>query len=83
MSQIVLQKIKFVANYNYVVPKGNYFLFAVEPLRNSLVKTIDTFCFFADDVLNTNRNAFQTPLLISNKQDTRKFGFSNYKIQRK
>jgi hypothetical protein len=29
-------------------------------------------------------NAFETPLLISSKQDTRKFGFSlNYKIQRK
>jgi hypothetical protein len=38
-----------------------------------------TLLFFADDVLNTNRNAFnafETPLLISSKQDTRKFGFS-------
>jgi hypothetical protein len=45
-----------------------------------------TLSVFADDVLNTNRNAFnafETPLLISSKQDTRKFGFSlNYKIQK-
>jgi hypothetical protein len=27
MSQIVLPKqIKFVANYNYIIPKGNYFI---------------------------------------------------------
>ena len=97
MSQIVLPKnIKFVANYNYVVPKGNYFYFiAVEPLRNSLDLTFSkkflkdqlTLSVFADDVLNTNRNAFnafETPLLISSKQDTRKFGFSlNYKIPTK
>ena len=97
MSQIVLpKKIKFVANYNYVVPKGNYFYFiAVEPLRNSLDLTFSkkflkdqlTLSVFADDVLNTNRNAFnafETPLLISSKQDTRKFGFSlNYKIPTK
>ena len=97
MSQIVLpSKIKFVANYNYVVPKGNYFYFiAVEPLRNSLDFTFSkkflkdqlTLSVYADDILNTNRNAFNavaTPLFISNKQDTRKFGFSvNYKIPTK
>jgi hypothetical protein len=42
---------------------------------------------FADDVLNTSETAFnsyETPLLISNKMDTRKFGFSlNYKIPTK
>ena len=97
MSQIVLpSKIKFVANYNYVVPKGNIFYFiAVEPLRNSLDFTFSkkflkdqlTLSVYADDILNTNRNAFNavaTPLFISNKQDTRKFGFSvNYKIPTK
>lgn len=97
MSQIVLpEKIKFVANYNYIIPKGNYFYFiAVEPIRNALDLTFSrkflkeqlTLSIFADDVLNTNRNAFnsfETPLLISSKQDTRKFGFSlNYKIPTK
>jgi hypothetical protein len=35
MSQIVLQKIKFVNNYNYVVPKETIFYFiAVEPLNS-------------------------------------------------
>ena len=97
MSQIVLpQNIKFVANYNYIIPRGNYFYFiAVKPFRNALDLTFSrkflkdqlTFSIFADDVLNANRNAFnayQTPLLISNKMDTRKFGFSlNYKIPTK
>ena len=97
MSQIVLpQKIKFVANYNYIIPRGNYFYFiAVKPFRNALDLTFSrkflqdqlTISIFADDILNANRNAFnayQTPLLISNKMDTRKFGFSlNYKIPTK
>jgi hypothetical protein len=97
MSQIVLPKqIKFVANYNYIVPKGNYFYFiAVKPFRNALDLTFSkkllkdklTLSIYADDVLNGNRNAFnsyETPLLISNKMDTRKFGFSlNYKIPTK
>jgi hypothetical protein len=94
MSQIVLPKeIKFVANYNYIVPKGNYFYFiAVEPIRNALDLTFSkkflkdqlTLSIYADDILNSNKNAFnsyQTPLLISSKMDTRKYGFSlNYKI---
>jgi hypothetical protein len=97
MSQIVLPKeIKFVANYNYIVPKGNYFYFiAVEPIRNALDLTFSkkflkdqlTLSIYADDILNSNKNAFnsyQTPLLISSKMDTRKYGFSlNYKIPTK
>ncbi|MEZ7497223.1 TonB-dependent receptor [Flavobacterium sp. Arc3] len=97
MSQIVLpKKIKFVANYNYIIPKGNYFYFiAVKPFRNSLdlsfskkfLKDQLTLSIYADDILNSNENAFnsyETPLLISNKMDTRKFGFSlNYKIPTK
>ncbi|MDG2432412.1 TonB-dependent receptor [Flavobacterium sp.] len=97
MSQIVLpSKIKFVANYNYIFPKGNYFYFiATEPIRNSLDFTFSkkflkdqlTLSIYADDVLNTNKNGFNsfgTPLLIASKQDTRKFGFSlNYKIPTK
>jgi hypothetical protein len=97
MSQIVLPKeIKFVANYNYIVPKGNYFYFiAVEPIRNALDLTFSkkffkdqlTLSIYADDILNSNKNVFnsyQTPLLISSKMDTRKYGFSlNYKIPTK
>ena len=97
MSQIVLPSdIKFVANYNYVFPKGNYFYFiATEPIRNSLDFTFSkkflkdqlTLSIYADDILNTNKNgfnSFETPLLITSKQDTRKFGFSlNYKIPTK
>ncbi len=97
MSQIVLpKKIKFVANYNYIIPKGNYFYFiAVKPFRNALdlsfskkfLKEQLTLSIYADDVLNSNSNAFnsyETPLLINNKMDTRKFGFSlNYKIPTK
>ncbi|CAM3060931.1 TonB-dependent receptor domain-containing protein [Flavobacterium frigoris] len=97
MSQIVLPKqIKFVANYNYIIPRGNYFYFiAVKPFRNALdlsfskkfMKDQLTLSIYADDVLNSNESAFnsyQTPLLISNKMDTRKFGFSlNYKIPTK
>ncbi|EIA10491.1 outer membrane beta-barrel family protein [Flavobacterium frigoris] len=97
MSQIVLPKqIKFVANYNYIIPKGNYFYFiAVKPFRNALDLTFSkkflkdqlTLSIYADDILNGNKNAFssyETPLLISNKMDSRKFGFSlNYKIPTK
>jgi hypothetical protein len=43
-----------------------------------------TLSIYADDVLNNNRNAFnsfETPLLIRSKQNTGKFGFSlNNKI---
>lgn len=97
MSQIVLpQKIKFVANYNYIIPNGNYFYFiAVKPFRNALNLTFTkkflkdrlTVSIYGDDVFNSNINAFnsyQTPLLITNKVDSRKFGFSlNYKIPTK
>jgi hypothetical protein len=97
MSQIVLpKKVKFVANYNYIVPNGNYFYFiAAKPFRNALDLTFSkkllkdqlTVSVYADDVFNSNSNAFNsynTPLLISNKNDTRKFGFSiNYKIPTK
>jgi hypothetical protein len=97
MSQIVLpKKVKFVANYNYIVPNGNYFYFiATKPFRNALDLTFSkkllkdqlTVSVYADDVFNSNSNAFNpynTPLLISNKNDTRKFGFSvNYKIPTK
>ena len=97
MSQIVLPKdIKFVMNYNYMFPNGNYFYFIVEkPMRNALDLTFSKKFFkdqvsvsiSADDILNSNRtvvSSYNTPLLLSNKNDSRRFGFSvNYKIPTK
>lgn len=97
MSQILLPKdIKFVANFNYIMSKGNYFYFIAEkPFNNTLDLTFSKKFFkdqlsvsiSADDVLNSNRFVFSsvgTPLLLANKNDTRRFGFSvNYKIPTK
>ncbi|TDD76023.1 TonB-dependent receptor domain-containing protein [Flavobacterium caseinilyticum] len=97
MSQIVLPKdIKFVANFNYIMSNGNYFYFIAEkPFNNTLDLTFSKKFFkdqlsvsiSADDVLNSNRFVFSsvgTPLLLANKNDTRRFGFSvNYKIPTK
>jgi hypothetical protein len=97
MSQIVLPKeIKFVANFNYIMSKGNYFYFIAEkPFNNTLDLTFSKKFFkdqlsvsiSVDDVLNSNRFVFSsvgTPLLLANKNDTRRFGFSvNYKIPTK
>ncbi len=97
MSQMVLPKdIKFVASFNYIMPKGNYFYFIAEkPFNNTLDLTFSkkflqgqlSVSVSADDILNTNRfvfGSYNTPLLLSNKNDTRRFGFSvNYKIPTK
>ncbi|GIZ09743.1 TonB-dependent receptor [Flavobacterium sp. UMI-01] len=97
MSQVVLpNKIKCIVNYNYIFPNGNYFYFVLEkPFRNALDLNFSkkflndqlTVSIYADDILNTNTNAFtsyDTPLLINSKMDTRKFGFSlNYKLPTK
>jgi hypothetical protein len=97
MSQILLPKdIKFVANFNYIMSKGNYFYFIAEkPFNNTLDLTFSKKFFkdqlsvsiSADDILNSNRFVFSsvgTPLLLANKNDTRRFGFSvNYKIPTK
>ncbi|MGZ9735485.1 TonB-dependent receptor domain-containing protein [Flavobacterium sp. GNP002] len=97
MSQILLPKdIKFVANFNYIMSKGNYFYFSAEkPFNNTLDLTFSKKFFkdqlsvsiSADDILNSNRFVFSsvgTPLLLANKNDTRRFGFSvNYKIPTK
>lgn len=94
MSQILLPKdIKFVTHFNYTFPKGNYFYFIVEePLRNSVDVSFSKKFFnnqvsvsiSADDIFNSNRSvvsSFNTPLILSNKNDSRRFGFSiNYKI---
>ena len=97
MSQTVLPKgIKFVANFNYMFPKGNYFYFIVEkPMRNNVDLTFSKKFFkdqvsvsvSANDIFNSNRtvvSSYNTPLLLSNKNDSRRFGFSiNYKIPTK
>ena len=97
MSQTVLPKgIKFVANFNYMFPKGNYFYFIVDkPMRNSVDLTFSKKFFkdqvsvsvSANDIFNSNRtvvSSYNTPLLLSNKNDSRRFGFSiNYKIPTK
>ncbi|MBP4140415.1 TonB-dependent receptor [Flavobacterium sp. P4023] len=97
MSQLLLPKdIKFVANFIYMFPKGNYFYFIVDkPMRNSLDLTFSKKFFkdqlsvslSASDIFNSNRtvvSSYNTPLLYSSKYDSRRFGFSiNYKIPTK
>ena len=97
MSQLLLPKdIKFVANFIYMFPKGNYFYFIVDkPMRNSLDLTFSKKFFkdqlsvslSASDIFNSNRtvvSSYNTPLLLSSKYDSRRFGFSiNYKIPTK
>jgi hypothetical protein len=94
MSQLVLpSKIKFVANFSYITAKGNYYYFiANKPFNNSVdlsfskkfLKDQLSISINADDIFNSNRfvfNSYNTPLLLSNKVDSRRFGFSiNYKI---
>lgn len=85
-----------MANYNYIIPKGNYFYFiAVNSFRNAMslsfsikfLKDQLTLSIYGDDVFNSNVNvfnAYQSPLLITDKMDSRRFGFSlNYKIPTK
>ena len=97
MSQLVLpSKIKFVANFSYITAKGYYFYFiANKPFNNTVdlsfskkfLKDQLSVSINIDDIFNTNQSAFNsynTPLLLSNKMDTRRFGFSlNYKIPTK
>lgn len=97
MSQILLPKdIKFVANFSNIMANGNYFYFIAEkPFNNTLDLTFSKKFFkdqlsvsiSADDIFNSNRFVFSsvgTPLLLANKNDTRRFGFSvNYKIPTK
>lgn len=97
MSQFVLpSKIKFVTNFNLITSGGNYYYFvANKPFSNSLDFSFSKKFFNdqlvvsinIDDVLNSNRSQFysyNSPLLLSNKSDTRRFGFSiNYKIPTK
>ncbi|WP_379968254.1 outer membrane beta-barrel protein [Epilithonimonas sp. UC225_85] len=100
MAQIILPKeIKFTANYRHIT-KGNYFYFdAVKPFNQSVDLNLTkklmndrlTITLYADDVFNMNRNTFNSvppndldPVLLTSKNDTRKFGISfNYKIPTK
>ena len=97
MSQIVLpKKIKWVTNYTHLTAKGNFYYFVSQkPVNQSLDTSLSkkflndqlTVSVNVDDILNSNRGVFQsfdTPLLVSNKNDTRRFGFTvNYKIPTK
>ncbi len=97
MSQMVLpSKIKFVANFSYITAKGNYYYFiANKPFNNTVDLSLSkkflkdqlSISINADDIFNSNRfvfNSYNTPLLLSNKMDSRRFGFSiNYKIPTK
>lgn len=97
MSQIVLpSKIKFVTNFSYITAKGNYYYFiANKPFNNTVDLSLSkkflkdqlSISINADDIFNSNRfvfNSYNTSLLLSNKMDSRRFGFSiNYKIPTK
>lgn len=97
MSQLVLpSKIKFVSNFSYITAKGNYYYFiANKPFNNTVDLSLSkkflkdqlSISINADDIFNSNRfvfNSYNTSLLLSNKMDSRRFGFSiNYKIPTK
>ncbi len=94
MSQIILPKnIKFVTTYNTNTTGGNYYYFIPNsPFNHSLDLSFSkkflnnnlSIALNFDDILNINKQSISTvgvPLLISNKNDTRRFGFTlNYKI---
>jgi len=99
-AQIILPKeIKLTANYRHIT-KGNYFYFdAIKPFNQSfdlnltkkLMNNRLTVTLYADDIFNQNKNTFNSvppndlnPVLLTNKNDTRKFGIAfNYKIPTK
>jgi Outer membrane protein beta-barrel family len=97
MSQLVLPKdIKFITEFSTTTTGGNYYYFvSTLPFNNSLDFNISrkflkeqlTVSIDIDDVLNSNKQGFTsvgTPILLENKYDTRRFGFSiNYKIPTK
>ena len=97
MAQIIMPwQVKFTANYR-TITKGNYFYFAAtKPFNQSvdinltkkLMNDRLTITLYADDIFNMNKNTFNSvppdasqAVLLSGKNDTRKFGISfNYKI---
>ena len=96
-SQILLPKdIKFISNFNFSTTGGNYFYFvAQKPFNQSLDLTFSkkflnnqlSISINFDDVLDINNQQIipvGTPILVTNKSDTRRFGFTiNYKIPTK
>ncbi len=97
MSQLVLPwDIKFITEYGNSTTGGNYYYFVgTEPFNHSLDFNVSrkflgdrlTVSIDFDDVFNSNKQGFtavDTPLLLENKYDTRRFGFSlNYKLASK
>ncbi len=97
MSQVVLpQKVKWMTTYNFIPAGGNYYYFGIDkPLNASLNMNFSkkflnnqlSVSINLDDILNTNKgqlNSRLTPLTVTNKNDTRRYGFSiNYKIPTK
>ena len=98
MTQLILPKdIKLTANYFYIQPNASYFYFVSEkPIGNSVDLTLSkkfmkdrlSVSVFANDIFNGQQMAFrsvESPYVrLSNKTDTRNFGFSlNYKIPTK
>ncbi|POR24117.1 TonB-dependent receptor [Flavobacterium columnare] len=97
MSQVVLPgDIKWVTNYSHITKGGNYFYFVAQrPFNHSLDMTFSkkflsnhlTVSINVDDLFNFNKasfNSLNTPLYMSNKNDTRRVGFTlNYKIPTK
>lgn len=93
-SQLLLPKeVKFVANFSTSTTGGNYFYFvAQKPFYQSLdlsfskkfLKNQLSLSVNMDDILNINRQEIlpvATSLIISNRSDTRRFGFTlTYKI---
>ena len=93
-SQILLPKeVKFITNFSTGTTGGNYFYFVAQrPFYQSLdvsfskkfLKNQLSLSVNIDDILNSNRQEivpFGTSLNVSNRTDTRRFGFTlTYKI---
>ncbi len=97
MSQILLPKeIKFTTNYRYNTTGGNYFYFiGTKPFNHSLdisfakkfLNNQLSLSINMNDIFDLNYQGFvaaETSVLLENKNDTRRFGFTlNYKIPTK
>jgi len=98
-AQVLLPKeLKLNVNYFYLAPKGNFYYFQpIKPIGNNIDITLSkkfmddrlSVSLFANDIFNSSitsvRSIAAIPNVnISNKNDSRSFGFSvNYKIPTK
>lgn len=98
-AQVLLPKeLKLNVNYFYLAPKGNFYYFQpIKPIGNNIDITLSkkfmddrlSVSLFANDIFNSNvtsvRSIADVPnVTLSNKNDSRSFGFSvNYKIPTK